>query len=462
MVRLPIMKIVGLSVVAVGLAWAYSVWTTPDGRLRYSKKSHSLLGTQRMQLSPGQAPHDNSGPYNEWAFKWVEDLNSDSTPDLVFATKVRSTWLAAKRGADDWIWQLKVYSGKDGKLLDERAWGDAGMRILSVLGSNGTIESIRFFVDGSAGTGTQSLAENFVASPIRSDYAPEMEPTWQEALDGLFASPILSSRDREPKFLVVKLDDMTPLATLPIPVRRKSNMPVFFPAIQSKERGAFIAYLMESEIEGSVEDLLGFDIALHQLPGGNLKSQIVLQTPGEFSGEVEQILAWVDVNSDSVNDWLVEYIERRAPHDYFRDYAWFDGKTGKLLPEKSKSWGRASTEWAALNHASNAATNSGLFEVLPPLIDERPRVSFRKWSSAKMDWILQLQLSSDSDDGSLHVTEFPDLDGDAFPDFGIVAQTFVGGNKTIFFTYAMPDIHTQALLVSGATGLPLLSKQTEK
>ncbi|MBC8405748.1 MAG: hypothetical protein H8E15_11005 [Planctomycetes bacterium] len=462
MVRLPIMKIIGLSVVAVGLALAVSVWTTSDGRLRYSEKWPSLVGTQRLQVSPGQDPDDLSGPLNEWAFKWVKDVNSDSTPDLVFATKVRSTWLAAKRGADDWVWHLKVYSGKDGKLLDQRTWGDAGVRILSVLGSNGTIESIRFFVDGPAGTGTQSLAEDFVASPVRSEYAHEMEPTWQEGLDGLFASPIRHFQDREPKFLVVKLDDMIPLATLPIPARRIGFTPVFFPEIQSKERGAFIAYLMETETESSVEDSLGFDIALHELPRGKLESQITLQTSAEFSGEVEKILAWKDVNSDSVNDWLVEYIEREDPQNRFWNYAWLDGKSGQLLIEDSASWSRTSTEWATHDHPSNAATNAGLFEVLPPLTDLRPRVSFRQWSSEKTDWILQLQISDDFGDGSLHVTEFPDLNGDAFPDFGIVAQTFIGGNKTIFFTYAMPDIPTQALLVSGATGLPLLGAQTEK
>jgi hypothetical protein len=393
--------------------------------------------------------HRGDFPLNRIVAGWVDDVNQDRIPDLVLAFRPNRSRVARKLGQLREPWWAQVYSGDGSGLLQEFKWDDPKVNILGVLGSEGSLDQIRFVLGMPKMFGSYSNQDGFVkvtGGGIQFREALVWNPsTWGPYVHQSKTELILGEfRDgAKPQSLPLKTD-----------FRRQYFRPKFLPGGPGALQSTLAILGVKKTFEPTSENVWLTSFAA---PDWQAQATIMLARPekGDFSADA--VIGHFDQNQDGVMDWLLWSSDPVTSRSYQSgDYAWFDGKSGNLLPELSQSWSRYQGGRPPLQLDLGAGISSGLLSLSQSRSSpNRVEISFRKWTSNATDWSLLTPLPVAKLALPWKVTEFPDLDGDAVADLGVVIAISKENSSFLYpnANYAL----LWAALISGASGEPLLN-----
>ncbi len=441
MAKKPYFKVAGISVVALVVAWLIIRWATPKPYLEYSTDTFTFHGESTL---PGEMPDEEFhwDRIGEWVYRWIQDVNSDGIPDLAISNSDQPPWISRKSGMKDWIWTHRVYSGGNGALVREVVWNDDEIEILDILGADGDVESIRYLVQKLGGTGTQSLAQDFRPTSLALE---PLSPSsiWAGGINGPFANAEYDPVE------VGYHDSSIPITTLQGSL---GDIIYFVLPDEPESIPTTIAHLWSGVWNQEFEEKDHHYLATYEIPGGKLIRKIDIWNPSLPDFDPEAILTHFDINQDGQKDWFIKHTVDLPSDKSCWEYSWLDGIDGALMKPESTPWSRLKTIPPAESYPDEVATRSGLFEIIEwPVGSEEEALQFRPWTNPSHGWTHEFEF--DTHWGiDLDITEFPDLDGDSFPDFGLVAKSWVGSQSALLGSWAMPLIAIEAKLVSGATG----------
>ncbi len=448
--QLPWVRIGGFTGVTLVMAWLILRLTAGSSYLQFLTDDYSFFASPRIQNDRGNEP---------WEFnfdiqgRWVNDVDNDEIPDLVLASREQAPTMSKLWGMEDWVWVLRVYSGADGSVIHDTIWDDPGVKLIAILGSDGSVGSIRYLVKdwtkpvASQQLGTQSYAEDFRALPFNDVWEWELDTSLYPTLNG----PAIFHDF--PNTAVTYLDSAIPNTRLEL---LDSSIPFFIPPDDVGAPAKQLALLWQDYSDSSVKEIDSFRLQTFDLPGGKVRSDIKLQFEKRKTFDPDRILAAFDFDGDGIKDWFIEHWVKLASGHGAHDYIWINGSTGYVLSEATQLWERAPSALLDNPYPNCEVTATGMFDTYNVFVpDPLPTLEFRPWKTGKPAWQIYLHFTPDWFSSIAQVTEFPDLDGDGHPEFGIFLDSMAGG-KSIPGVYIMPDWEIEAHLVSGATGKPLM------